>query len=137
MHIVTLLAKPKIDSVILLALVVLRLPKRRRVRRLHRARERLVLERTALINHLRALLLEPGVVVPQGRGKLAQALLTFADDDEVNGLSRLIWIADRRLTDGMARSRRTHCQIRPGVYRDGADEEAVHYRRRVRHGLAS
>jgi len=38
---------------------------------LHRARERLVAERTALINQLRALLLERGHVVPQGRRKLA------------------------------------------------------------------
>jgi transposase len=37
---------------------------------LHRARERLVGERTALVNHLRALLLERGVVVAQGRKKL-------------------------------------------------------------------
>src|ERR687892_735423 len=37
---------------------------------LHRARDRLVAERTALINQLRALLLERGVTVPQGRRKL-------------------------------------------------------------------
>ena len=37
---------------------------------LHRARERLVAERTALINHLRALLLERGIVVAQGRRTL-------------------------------------------------------------------
>ncbi len=36
---------------------------------LHRARERLVGERTALINHLRALLLERGLVIAQGRRK--------------------------------------------------------------------
>ncbi len=35
------------------------------VQALHRARERLVSERTALINHLRALLLERGIVVPK------------------------------------------------------------------------
>jgi transposase len=34
---------------------------------LRRARERLVSERTALINHLRALLLERGMIAPQGR----------------------------------------------------------------------
>ena len=34
---------------------------------LHRARDRLVGERTALINQLRAILLERGIVVPQGR----------------------------------------------------------------------
>jgi transposase len=33
------------------------------IQALHRARERLVSERTALINHLRALLLERGIVV--------------------------------------------------------------------------
>jgi transposase len=37
---------------------------------LHRARDRLVAERTALINQLRAFLLERGVTVPQGRRKL-------------------------------------------------------------------
>jgi transposase len=37
---------------------------------LHRARDRLVGERTALINQLRAVLLERGTVVPQGRRKL-------------------------------------------------------------------
>lgn len=44
------------------------------VQALHRARERLVAERTALINHLRALLLERGITVPQGRRKLAVAV---------------------------------------------------------------
>ncbi len=51
------------------------------IQALHRARERLVSERTALINHLRALLLERGIVVPQGRRKLEAALETFADDE--------------------------------------------------------
>jgi transposase len=37
---------------------------------LHRARDRLVGERTALINQLRAFLLERGIIVPQGRRKL-------------------------------------------------------------------
>jgi transposase len=37
---------------------------------LHRARDRLVGERTALINQLRAILLERGIVMPQGRRKL-------------------------------------------------------------------
>ena len=52
------------------------------VQALHRARERLLAERTALINHLRALLLERGITVPQGRGKLAAELCTFADEDD-------------------------------------------------------
>jgi transposase len=50
------------------------------VQALHRARERLVAERTALINHLRALLLERGIVAPQGRRRLEEALRTFADE---------------------------------------------------------
>jgi transposase len=37
---------------------------------LHRARDRLVSERTALINQLRAFLLERGIIVPKGRRKL-------------------------------------------------------------------
>src|SRR5919206_1295780 len=36
----------------------------------HRARERLVGQRTALINQLRAFLLKRGIIVPQGRRKL-------------------------------------------------------------------
>ena len=53
------------------------------VQTLHRVRDRLVGERTALINQLRAILLERGIVVAQGRRKLAQHL-------------------DRRLLDGGA-----------------------------------
>jgi transposase len=41
---------------------------------LHRARERLVLARTALINQLRAVLLERGVVMPKGRVRLMRRL---------------------------------------------------------------
>lgn len=41
---------------------------------LHRARDRLIGERTALINHLRAVLLERGIILPQGRRKLAMQL---------------------------------------------------------------
>jgi transposase len=44
------------------------------VQTLHRARDRLVGERTALINQLRGILLERGIVFPQGRRKLAQHL---------------------------------------------------------------
>ncbi len=44
---------------------------------LHRARDRLVGERTALINQMRAILLERGVIVPQGRRKLEVAVETM------------------------------------------------------------
>lgn len=58
---------------------------------LHRVRSRLVGERTALINQLRAVLLERGLVFPQGRRRfevgLHSALETEQDDRrKVNGL---------------------------------------------------
>src|ERR1700745_4226405 len=40
---------------------------------LHRVRSRLVSERTALINQLRSILLERGIIVPQGKRKLEHA----------------------------------------------------------------
>jgi transposase len=41
---------------------------------LHRVRDRLVAERTSLMNQIRSLLLERGIVVPQGRAKLNERL---------------------------------------------------------------
>jgi transposase len=46
----------------------------------------MVPERTALINHLRALLLERGIVAPRGRRKLEEQLSTFADEDAIEAL---------------------------------------------------
>ena len=68
------------------------------IQALHRARERLVSERTALINHLRALLLERGIVAPRGRRKLEEQLSTFADEDAIEALSprMRVLIADLR-----------------------------------------
>jgi len=66
------------------------------VQSLHRVRGRLVAERTALINQLRALMLERGITAPQGRRKLG-GLLPEILADESNGLgSRL-----RRLIEDM------------------------------------
>jgi transposase len=50
---------------------------------LHRARDRLVGERTALINQLRAILLERGITVPQGRRKLEIYLDTLLAEEQV------------------------------------------------------
>ena len=50
---------------------------------LHRVRDRLVGERTALINQLRAVLLERGITVPQGRRKLEQHLAVILDGEDV------------------------------------------------------
>lgn len=52
------------------------------IQALHRARSRLVAERTALINHLRALLLERGIAAAQERRKLEDALSVFADEND-------------------------------------------------------
>jgi transposase len=46
---------------------------------LHRARDRLVGEQTALINQMRAMLLERGQTVPQGRYKLEQYLAAMPE----------------------------------------------------------
>jgi transposase len=65
---------------------------------LHRSRDRLVGERTALINQLRAILLERGLVVPQGKRKLEQYLVTMMDEHNDSGLSVRIktLVADMR-----------------------------------------
>ena len=62
------------------------------VQALHRARSRLIAERTALINHLRALLLERGIVAPKGRQALEDALAVFADEEHeaLSGRMRLL-----------------------------------------------
>jgi transposase len=54
---------------------------------LHRSRDRLVRDRTALINQLRAVLLERGIVVPQGKRKLEQYLVVLMQEPEGQGLS--------------------------------------------------
>ncbi len=51
------------------------------VQALHRARERLVAERTALVNQLRALLLERGIVLPQRR----RAVAAWVDEPVADG----------------------------------------------------
>jgi transposase len=68
------------------------------IQTLHRARDRLVGERTALINQLRAILLERGIVAPQGRRKLEQFLTVLMDEQGGAGLtSRMILlVADTR-----------------------------------------
>ena len=55
---------------------------------LHRARELMVGQRTALVNHLRGLLAEYGVVIGPGRARLRQALPGILEDAD-NGLPDL------------------------------------------------
>jgi transposase len=54
---------------------------------LHRARDRLVGERTALINQLRAILLERGQTVPQGRHKLERYLAAMPEPETDTSLT--------------------------------------------------
>jgi hypothetical protein len=65
---------------------------------LHRSRDRLVGERTALINQLRAILLERGMVAPQGKRKLEQFLAVLIDEQGGAGLSprMIVLVADAR-----------------------------------------
>ena len=76
---------------------------------LHRSRDRLVAERTALINQLRAILLERGLIAPQGKRKLGQFLSVLMDEQGGADLSprmvqlvedaRAQWVElDRRIT---------------------------------------
>jgi transposase len=53
------------------------------VQSLHRVRDRLVGERTALLNQLRAVLMERGITIVQGRRKLEQALAVILAGEEV------------------------------------------------------
>ena len=56
---------------------------------LHRVRDRLIGERTALLNQLRAVLMERGITIAQGRRKLEQHLAAMLEGEEVR-LSRQV-----------------------------------------------
>lgn len=53
---------------------------------IHRIRDRLITERTAIVNQMRALLLENGIVIPVGRKLFARRLPDVLEDAE-NGLT--------------------------------------------------
>ncbi len=53
---------------------------------LHRVRQRFIVERTAVVNQMRALLLEHGIVIPVGRALFARRLPAVLTDAE-SGLS--------------------------------------------------
>jgi hypothetical protein len=87
---------------------------------LHRARDRLVGERTALINQLRAILLERGQSVPQGRRKLEQYLVAMLEPDSDPTLSPRMrqLIEDTRAGPADHRLRQRVCC--PGSKRSGS-----------------
>jgi transposase len=66
---------------------------------LHRARDRLVGERTALINQLCAILLERGITVPQGRRKLELFLEALLVKDQAVLSPRTWLLVEDQLTE--------------------------------------
>ncbi len=72
------------------------------IQTLHRSRDRLVGERTALINQLRAILLERGIVVPQGKQRLEQYLIGLMAEPDAAGLGARMRIL---IADGQAQWR--------------------------------
>ena len=62
---------------------------------LHRVRRRLIVERTALINQMRALLLEQGIVIPVGRAAFVHRIPAIFDDAEERLSSRLLVLLHR------------------------------------------
>lgn len=53
---------------------------------LHRVRDRMVGQRTSLMNQIRSILLERGIVVPQGRRSLLDALQALSSELDGNGV---------------------------------------------------
>jgi transposase len=75
--------------------VPLKTPQQLELQAIHRVRQRFITERTAVVNQMRALLLENGIVVPVGRALFARRLPELLEDAE-NGLSmRLRALLDR------------------------------------------
>jgi len=58
---------------------------------LHRARERLICQRTSLINHTRGLLAEYGIVLPQGPWRFAAQAPAAVADGDLSDLGRDIF----------------------------------------------
>jgi len=74
---------------------------------LHRSRDRLVAERTALINQLRAILLERGIIVPQGRRELEDELFMLINEQRDAGVSpRLLKLVEDMRTEWRELDRR-------------------------------
>src|SRR6185312_16156390 len=94
------------------------------VQTLHRARDRLVGERTALINQLRAVLLERGITVPQGRRKLEQYVAAFLADGEVQLSARVQLLLKDMETEWRAIDRRIEAFDQEFAVRAKTDDAA-------------
>ena len=66
--------------------VPLKNPEQLELQATHRVRQRFIVERTAVVNQMRALLLEHGIVIPVGRALFARRMPEILEDAE-NGLS--------------------------------------------------
>src|SRR4051794_33051811 len=64
---------------------------------LHRVRDRLVGQRTSLMNQMGSILLERGIVVPQGRRSLLDALAAVSAEGDAGGLGQRIRLLDDML----------------------------------------
>ena len=64
---------------------------------LHRARELVVGERTALVNQIRGLLAEYGIIVAQGVSKVRRALPAIIEDDRLGDLDKRVRGYDQRI----------------------------------------
>ena len=62
---------------------------------LHRVRRRFVIERTAVVNQMRALLLEHGIVIPLGRALFARRLPAIFEEAEHKLSPRLVVLLHR------------------------------------------
>lgn len=74
---------------------------------LHRVRDRLVGERTALVNQLRAVLLERGIAIPQGRRRLERRLAEMLEGEDLQLSPRMRSL----LEDMQAEWRQLDCRI--------------------------
>jgi transposase len=94
------------------------------VQSLHRVRDRLVGERTALINQLRAILLERGLVAPQGRCKLEQRLVDWLAQGDLAVSQRIRALIEDMWAEWQALDRRIAAFDNEFAARARSDEAA-------------
>ena len=91
---------------------------------LHRVRSRLVGARTTLINQLRAILLERGILIAKGRRKLEQALSELLADPDLPISGRMRQLVTEMRAEWAALDRRIEALNREFVERARADAAA-------------
>jgi transposase len=91
---------------------------------LHRVRDRLVGERTALLNQLRAILLDRGMVAPQGRRKLEQRVDEWLSQDVLALSPRIRTLIEDMRAEWQALDRRISAFDEEFTLRARTDEAA-------------